>query len=562
MKIRRAIRHPSSIPSTARSLALPGIVARGLFLGALAPLWTWAAPHEDTHTHASLTAGALQLVDPGFFTAARRALIVQASVDEDQCPNYLSHFYNPKTGEDGGIYTSPCDLFPTVTTAFARARDFYDDAIDLYRQGDRDAAFRKLGAVLHLMQDMTSPAHVHGDPHPQFIGGQCANDGDDFEKWGWCEAKTMAHIRDYVSSSGVITPRLQNSLDLLYDGQARFPTNGLHATHFVDHVANLVYDFTSFQVRLEDPTFFDDPQPNSELKRMFPTLREGSPGFYIDGDEAMTVGYTNSTCGGCTQDEWWLMETSCSDNGSCAPFDTPTFATGLAYIENTGGEDGGSGGTFLEDKLVPRRFEKSQFVDLFGTTLNAGIDPGFDDPKASKTLLRIYGDVLYATAVAYGAGLLQAFHDEVAPAPVAVAGGPYQGQGCTPTAFDASASSDANGTLVRYDWDFDDDGNVDTSTDVPSVEHTYLAAYTGRVVLTVIDDEGRTDQDSGDVAVTDCLVLPGSSSGGGCIGSVSARPGSGDPSLVLCLALVLVVLVLRRRAVSGEPSECAPRQLP
>jgi len=545
MKIRRAIRHPSSIPSTARSLALPGIVARGLFLGALAPLWTWAAPHEDTHTHASLTAGALQLVDPGFFTAARRALIVQASVDEDQCPNYLSHFYNPKTGEDGGIYTSTCELFPTVTTARDRAAGFYAEAIQLYRQGDRDAALRRLGAVLHLLQDMTSPAHVHGDPHAQILFGVCANDGDDFEKWGWCEGEGFDHIRDYVAADGALTDRMLHNLELLYGGEPQFPQGNRSASDFVHHVAERVYDFTVFHVRLLDDTFFDDPQPNSELKRMFPTLREGTPGFYIDGADDMTIGFNNGTCGGCINDEWWLMSTSCSDNGSCAF--APTDATGFAYIENTGGETGSTGGVFLEDRLVPRVYEKGLFLQLYGTTANAGIPSGFGDLQGEKTMLRIYGDVLYATAVAYGAGLLQTFHDRVAPAPVAEVGGPYQGDACSPLEFDGSGSSDENGTIVQYDWDFDADGVVDATTATPLVAHTYPGAYSGQVVLTVIDDEGRAAEDRGDVAVVACLQVP-RSSGGGCSGTVAGAPG--DPSFLPLLACVFLVLLVRRRAAA------------
>ncbi|MCC7075750.1 MAG: PKD domain-containing protein, partial [Acidimicrobiia bacterium] len=57
--------------------------------------------------------------------------------------------------------------------------------------------------------------------------------------------------------------------------------------------------------------------------------------------------------------------------------------------------------------------------------------------------------------------------------------------------FDASASSDANGTIVSYAWDFDGDGTVDDSSG-PVVSHVYETAgvYTARLVVT--DDLGAT----------------------------------------------------------------------
>jgi hypothetical protein len=54
------------------------------------------------------------------------------------------------------------------------------------------------------------------------------------------------------------------------------------------------------------------------------------------------------------------------------------------------------------------------YQKLYGTTAN-NEDPFEPTPHVGKTLLRIYGDVLYPTAVAYGAGLIDTFLREVAP---------------------------------------------------------------------------------------------------------------------------------------------------
>ena len=71
---------------------------------------------------------------------------------------------------------------------------------------------------------------------------------------------------------------------------------------------------------------------------------------------------------------------------------------------------------------------------------------------------------------------------------------------CTDLAcdFDASGSYDPDGTIVSYDWDFGDAATG--SGETPS--HTYAAADTYTVILTVTDDDGATDTDTQDVTVT------------------------------------------------------------
>lgn len=62
---------------------------------------------------------------------------------------------------------------------------------------------------------------------------------------------------------------------------------------------------------------------------------------------------------------------------------------------------------------------------------------------------------------------------------------------------DGSGSSDADGQIVSYEWDFGDGGSA---TGV-SVEHAYAADGTYRVTLTVTDDQGATGTSTQDVSV-------------------------------------------------------------
>lgn len=57
--------------------------------------------------------------------------------------------------------------------------------------------------------------------------------------------------------------------------------------------------------------------------------------------------------------------------------------------------------------------------------------------------------------------------------------------------FNSNASSDPDGTIVGFAWDFNGDGSVDSNERNPS--HTYSAAGTYTVTLLVIDNSRLSD---------------------------------------------------------------------
>lgn len=74
--------------------------------------------------------------------------------------------------------------------------------------------------------------------------------------------------------------------------------------------------------------------------------------------------------------------------------------------------------------------------------------------------------------------------------PVAIPGGPYSGNVGVPVVFDGSASYDSDGgSIDAYNWDFGDGSSAAGAV----LAHTYAAAGTYTVTLTVIDDEGQTN---------------------------------------------------------------------
>ena len=97
-------------------------------------------------------------------------------------------------------------------------------------------------------------------------------------------------------------------------------------------------------------------------------------------------------------------------------------------------------------------------------------------------------------------------------APTANANGPYTGSTSAPVVFDGTGSSDPDGTIVSYEWDFDDDGVIDGTGPTPS--HTYADAGTYNVTLTVTDNVGVTDTNTTTADITAANLPPVADAGG------------------------------------------------
>ena len=83
--------------------------------------------------------------------------------------------------------------------------------------------------------------------------------------------------------------------------------------------------------------------------------------------------------------------------------------------------------------------------------------------------------------------------------PVAHANGPYNGTADEPIRFSSAGSSDPDGQINAYAWDFGD--NTNSSAANPT--HTYMMAGSYTVRLTVTDDQGMSDTDTTSVHVGD-----------------------------------------------------------
>lgn len=103
--------------------------------------------------------------------------------------------------------------------------------------------------------------------------------------------------------------------------------------------------------------------------------------------------------------------------------------------------------------------------------------------------------------------------------PVANAGGPYQGNEGMTITFDGSKSSDADGIITKYEWDFQNDGTYDQTTTTATTTFKYTDNFSGQVKLRVTDNESETATDSKNVTIAN--VAPTAEAGGPYSGKIN-----------------------------------------
>ena len=189
--------------------------------------------HDPDEVHPAMTENAIDIVRSRLLSLFEDE-IIEGSKDADDSGGECGHAYNPVT-QKGYPKTEVCDH---ARDALDTARDHWKDAVDAYkakRYAGDEGAFRLLGRTLHIIQDLTCPAHVHSDFHP---------DGDDFEKWAEENFQPLSGLEPLVPGDGSIED-------------------------FVLRAAGRTYEVTSFQGEIFE---FFSPQPESTLQRMFPSL--------------------------------------------------------------------------------------------------------------------------------------------------------------------------------------------------------------------------------------------------------------------------------------------------
>ena len=162
-------------------------------------------------------------------TAKQAEYILQGASSEDTPIRWFNHFYDPVynvgfsdfiMGEKLGIFpTAPVWLqSPYEQTKYSVGDRSWQRAIDDYARGDDEKAFLGLGHAIHLLSDMSVPAHTRNSAHP----------GDSYESF-------------VKSNWGNIAPNLKyefkeiNSLQQSFADLANYSNNNFYSDRTIEN---------------------------------------------------------------------------------------------------------------------------------------------------------------------------------------------------------------------------------------------------------------------------------------------------------------------------------------
>jgi len=137
----------------------------------------------------------------------------------------------------------------------------------------------------------------------------------------------------------------------------------------------------------------------------------------------------------------------------------------------------------------------------------------------NKHIVRAYRSNFYVIYPATDGIKLRHLKMTINEPPVAEIGGPYNGKEGSPVKFDASGSTDSDGTIVKYIWDFQNDNAWDDTTTGAANTFTYSDDFSGQVKIMVIDSDDDFSLDSTNVTIAN--VAPTAEAGGPYNGSWS-----------------------------------------
>ncbi len=139
--------------------------------------------------------------------------LARGAKEEDETPRFMNHFYDPSTGKGVTLFgrtwvsalqwaSDPAEqlavlynwermaaaasgLALVMRPSQLSASDFtWERALSDYASGNEERGLVGLGHILHLIEDMTVPAHTRGDAHPPTaLFGKEVGDDDPYETW-------------------------------------------------------------------------------------------------------------------------------------------------------------------------------------------------------------------------------------------------------------------------------------------------------------------------------------------------------------------------------------------
>lgn len=157
-------------------------------------------------------------------TAEQYEWIKTGSIEEDTPTRWLNHFYDP-------IYNNGLTFVKQHQSAKEWVKDFdnqkgfsmgdrtWQRAINDYRRGEFEYAFKELGHNIHVISDMLVPAHTRNDAHP--------SPPDSYEQY---VKKNWAAIKPNIKGKYKIISKLEN----VFDEAANYSNNNFYSDDTIE----------------------------------------------------------------------------------------------------------------------------------------------------------------------------------------------------------------------------------------------------------------------------------------------------------------------------------------
>ncbi|MDO8555490.1 MAG: lamin tail domain-containing protein, partial [bacterium] len=203
--------------------------------------------YNDTTTHPALTNSTADFYNLYFtqkMSSQEKEWLISGSIQEDTPPRWINHFYDPVynqgwTGEHSSDFVSQdlmrkfSDVFFSRESAVSainwahnqelqekyklyKGNQTWEKAIYEYvKNGNKEEAFRALGDILHLLQDMTVPEHTRNDTHPN--DSPYENYANQFTRNSWNISSDLKNQNEQ--------PAVFNSIDDYFNYLANYSNN-------------------------------------------------------------------------------------------------------------------------------------------------------------------------------------------------------------------------------------------------------------------------------------------------------------------------------------------------
>lgn len=152
-------------------------------------------------------------------TAEQYNWIKQGAIEEDTPTRWLNHFYDPVYNRGLWFVTQhetskTWAKDPIGQQSYSKGDKTWQRAINDYRSGDYESAFKELGHNIHLVSDLLVPAHTRDDIH--------APKPDSYEEY-------VKNNWDNLSKNISTQPIYKNNLGDIFDEAANYSNNNFYS---------------------------------------------------------------------------------------------------------------------------------------------------------------------------------------------------------------------------------------------------------------------------------------------------------------------------------------------